>query len=45
MSTKSWNDLADLVAPSYKGYENLLLIGFGVGLSWGATIVKFDRLK
>ena len=35
MSTKSWNDLADLVAPSYKGYENLLLIdGNNLAYRW-----------
>ena len=35
MNTKSWNDLADLVAPSYKGYENLLLIdGNNLAYRW-----------
>ena len=35
MSTKSWNDLADLVAPSYNGYENLLLIdGNNLAYRW-----------
>ena len=35
MNTKSWNDLADLVPPTYKGYENLLLIdGNNLAYRW-----------
>ena len=28
-----------------KNNNNVLLIGFGVGLSWGSVIIKFNRFK
>ena len=35
MNTKPWNDLADLAPPSYKGYDNLLLIdGNNLAYRW-----------
>ena len=28
-----------------KNNSNIMLIGFGVGLSWGSTIIKWKNLK